>query len=44
MEYDVLEPGGDRHAFRARATMVFASEDAEWLIVHEHFSPFIVNS
>ena len=44
MDYEVLEPGGERHSFRARATMVFASEDGQWLIVHEHFSPFVANS
>jgi hypothetical protein len=44
MAYDVAEPGGERHSFRARATMVFASEDGQWLIVHEHFSPFVANS
>jgi ketosteroid isomerase-like protein len=44
MEYAVAEPGGERHSFRARATMVFANEEGEWLIVHEHFSPFVANS
>lgn len=34
----------ERLSFRARATMVFAADDGEWLIVHEHFSPFVANS
>ncbi len=41
MEYRVVDDAGDSHSFRARATMVFAKADAAWLIVHEHFSPFI---
>jgi ketosteroid isomerase-like protein len=44
MAYDVAEPGGERHSFRARATMVFANAHRQWLIVHEHFSPFVANS
>ncbi len=43
MAYDVAADG-ERHAFRARATMVFANEGGEWLVVHEHFSPFVANS
>lgn len=43
MQYDVVAEG-ERHLFRARATMAFANEDGEWLIVHEHFSPFVANS
>ena len=43
MQYDVVADG-ERHSFRARATMVFANEGDEWLIVHEHFSPFVANS
>jgi ketosteroid isomerase-like protein len=43
MEYDVVADG-ERHSFRARATMVFANEGGEWLVVHEHFSPFLANS
>ncbi len=43
MQYDVVAEG-ERHSFRARATMVFANEGGEWLIVHEHFSPFVANS
>jgi hypothetical protein len=43
MAYDVAADG-ERHSFRARATMVFANEGGEWLIVHEHFSPFVANS
>lgn len=45
MVYDVVEEeGGERHSFRARATMVFAGSGGEWLVVHEHFSPFVANS
>lgn len=43
MDYSVRDEAGDRHAFRARATMVFARSDEGWLIVHEHFSPFAAN-
>lgn len=44
MEYGVVTPEGERLSFRARATMVFADDDGQWLIVHEHFSPFVANS
>lgn len=44
MEYGVATPE-ERLSFRARATMVFAAaDDGRWLIVHEHFSPFVANS
>jgi len=43
MEYGVATPE-ERLSFRARATMVFAADDGQWLIVHEHFSPFVANS
>ena len=44
MEYDVVTHESERLSFRARATMVFADDNNEWLIVHEHFSPFVANS
>jgi len=44
MDYRVLDDEAQRHSFRARATMVLAKEESEWLIVHEHFSPFVANS
>lgn len=44
MEYDVVTEQWEHLSFRARATMVFASDDGSWLIVHEHFSPFVANS
>ncbi len=44
MDYGVVDEEGGRHSFRARATMVLAKEEAGWLIVHEHFSPFVANS
>lgn len=44
MDYRVVDDEGERHSFRARATMVLAKEDGQWLIVHEHFSPFVSNS
>ncbi len=44
MEYDVVTAEDERLSLRARATMVLASHDGEWLIVHEHFSPFVANS
>lgn len=44
MEYGVVDEEGTRHSFRARATMVLAKEEGGWLIVHEHFSPFVANS
>ncbi len=44
MDYRVVDEEDERHAFRARATMVLAKEQSEWLIVHEHFSPFVANS
>lgn len=44
MDYRVVDNEGARHSFRARATMVLAKEEGEWLIVHEHFSPFVANS
>jgi len=42
MDYTVAAEG-ERHELRARATLVLVNEDAEWLIVHEHFSPFVAN-
>jgi SnoaL-like domain len=44
MDYRVVDDEGERHSFRARATMVLAKEESGWLIVHEHFSPFVANS
>jgi ketosteroid isomerase-like protein len=44
MDYRVVADEGERHSFRARATMVLAKEGDGWLIVHEHFSPFVENS
>jgi hypothetical protein len=44
MDYRVVDDEARRHSFRARATMVFAKEESEWLIVHEHLSPFVANS
>lgn len=44
MDYRVVDNEGERHKLRARATMVLANHDGEWLIVHEHFSPFVPNS
>ncbi len=44
MEYRVVDDEGQRHTFRARATIVLAKEESGWLIVHEHFSPFVANS
>jgi ketosteroid isomerase-like protein len=44
MEYDVVPEQDERVSFRARATLVFAKDDGQWLIVHEHFSPFVANS
>jgi hypothetical protein len=44
MDYRVVDGEGERHSFRARATMVLAKEESGWLIVHEHFSPFVANS
>jgi hypothetical protein len=44
MDYRVVDDEGERHSFRARATMVLAKEPSGWLIVHEHFSPFVANS
>jgi ketosteroid isomerase-like protein len=41
--YDVTTNDDERLAMRARSTLVFAKEDAEWKIVHEHFSPFKSN-
>lgn len=43
MDYRVVAADED-HSFRARATMVFANAEGSWLIVHEHFSPFVANS
>jgi ketosteroid isomerase-like protein len=42
MDYTVVAEG-ERHELRARATLVLANEGNEWLIVHEHFSPFVAN-
>ncbi len=42
MEYTVVAEG-ERHELRARGTLVLANEGSEWLIVHEHFSPFVAN-
>jgi hypothetical protein len=44
MDYRVVDNQDERHSFRARATLVLAREEGEWLIVHEHFSPFVANS
>jgi hypothetical protein len=44
MDYRVVDDEGERHSFRARATMVFAKGESGWRIVHEHFSPFVANS
>ncbi len=44
MDYRVVDDEAQSHSFRARATMVLAKEQSEWLIVHEHFSPFVANS
>lgn len=43
MDYAVVADG-ERQELRARGTLVLASEGREWLIVHEHFSPFVANS
>ena len=43
MNYDVVTEDDERLSFRARSTMVFASDEGRWLIVHEHFSPFTAN-
>ena len=42
MDYAVVAEG-ERHELRARGTLVLANESGEWLIVHEHFSPFVAN-
>jgi hypothetical protein len=42
MDYAVVADG-ERHALRARGTLVLANEGNEWLIVHEHFSAFVAN-
>jgi hypothetical protein len=34
---------GDRFSARARTTMIFVRDGAEWRIVHEHLSPFKAN-
>ena len=39
MAYRVVDGEGGEHALRARSTLVLARAGAEWLIVHEHFSP-----
>ena len=44
MDYRVVDNEEERHSFRARATLVLAREEGGWLIVHEHFSPFVANS
>ncbi len=44
MDYVVVDDEAERHSFRARASMVLAKDDSGWLIVHEHFSPFVANS
>jgi ketosteroid isomerase-like protein len=44
MDYRVVDDEAERHSFRARATMVLAKQESGWLIVHEHFSPFVSNS
>jgi ketosteroid isomerase-like protein len=43
MEYRVVTKTAEEHQFRARGTLVFAHDRGEWLIVHEHFSPFVAN-
>jgi ketosteroid isomerase-like protein len=42
MDYAVVTEG-ERHQLRARGTLVLANDGGEWLIVHEHFSPFVAN-
>jgi ketosteroid isomerase-like protein len=42
MDYAVVAEG-QRQELRARGTLVLAREAGEWLIVHEHFSPFAAN-
>ncbi len=42
MDYVVVAEG-ERHEFRARGTLVLVNEGGEWLIVHEHFSPYVAN-
>jgi hypothetical protein len=42
MDYAVVAEG-QRHELRARGTLVLAKDGGEWLIVHEHFSPFAAN-
>jgi SnoaL-like domain len=42
MNYAVVAEG-ERHELRARGTLVLANEGSEWLMVHEHFSPFVAN-
>ncbi|HVL96886.1 MAG TPA: nuclear transport factor 2 family protein [Solirubrobacteraceae bacterium] len=44
MDYRVVDDEAETHSFRARATMVLAKQESGWLIVHEHFSPFVSNS
>ncbi len=42
-DYAVTLPDDEQLAVRARSTLVFARDGAEWKIVHEHFSPFKSN-
>jgi ketosteroid isomerase-like protein len=42
-DYAVTTNDDVRLAVRARSTLVFAKDGAEWKIVHEHFSPFKSN-
>jgi SnoaL-like domain len=44
MNYRVVLGADEHHSFRARATMVLVKAEGSWLIVHEHFSPFVANS
>jgi hypothetical protein len=44
MNYRVVLGADEHHSFRARATMVLVKAEGSWLIVHEHFSPFLANS
>ena len=43
MNYDLVTQDDEHLSLRARATMFFAQDHGQWLIVHEHFSPFTSN-
>jgi ketosteroid isomerase-like protein len=40
LDFSKTSSDGEHSASRDRSTLVFVKDGAEWMVVHEHFSPF----